>query len=1563
MAGGLRKKIKSGMNHLIRQTDRSGISKGAKDRIEPDQSLSTADQQGGSGRRGVPTPVLPVSSFGSSRASVPESASRLADTPHDHPLDTARGLLSQPVDNPPDQRIEPTSKLDQSQPTRPNASSSADRATRSLLSTLADALIKGTDYFGPLKEAIGPVTASIEGFQYAEENRQEHDELKLQLKTLLDIFGNSRDMNLSSKMSTNVVELGTKISAELKTLESQQSSVIGRVWSAEQDAAQVSNCYRRVQNLVQQFIVQAKMEELSIINDQKMKTDLEKLVNSPAAQYHSAKATVVGRGACTEGTRVELLERMYGWAGDVASEKVFWLNGMAGTGKTTIAYSLCRRLEDTSKLAASFFCSRQIPECREVDRIIPTIAYQLSWSHPEFRRAVCAVLEGDGNVQHRSVFEQFKQLIASPLGQMKSPWPVGVAVVVDALDECDNEAAVAEILEALLSHAPNLPLKFFITSRPEPTILGSMRNTALQNVNTELRLHELAHPTVQADIRTYLMAKLKPYVAVSDSEIDRITELSGVLFIYAATVVRYVSSRKFAWARSRLVEVTGTSIEASAKSTEAVDALYTTILNAAYDDNESTDANREELMLVLHTVVCAREPMSEHVIARMLGFESTESVTAALLPVQSVLQVAEDTRIVTTLHESFRDYLLQKARSGRFYCDNELHNQYLAGSCLRQICGLDSTFNICKLPSSFLLDEDIVARDMNMKQAISEETLYASRYWSAHLTQTTCSSDLANMLFNFLSTRLLLWMEILNLTGYFADGTRAIYEVDGWWKRDMSPTDQHIQALLGDAWLFMSAYSSSPAESSTPHLYVSALTFWPSESPIGARYKQRGPRLIGDRSTALDLRQTRPTRTIGVESGVLCVAYSASGIYLVSGGNDRAVRIWDTRSGRQVGQSLTGHTGLVWSVVYSPDGKHIVSGSNDCTIRMWDAASGQPVGQPLTGYMGSVFSVGYSPDGKHIVSGSADRTIRMWDAASGQPVGRPLTGHTSSVWSVAYSPDGRHIVSGSYDRTIRTWDAASGQPVGQPLTGHTDKVSSVRYSPDGKCIVSGSEDMTIRMWDAASGQPIGQPLTGHSGYVSSVEYSPDGKHIVSGSYDRTIRMWDAASGHPVGQPLTGHTGTVYSVGYSLDGKSFVSGSSDRTIRMWDAASGRPVGQPLAGHTGYVSSVGYSPDGKCIVSGSSDTTIRMWDAASGQPIGQPLTGHTDYVRSVGYSPDGKCIVSCSDDRTIRMWDAASGQPISQPLAGHARSVWSVGYSPDGKCIVSGSSDRTIRMWDAASGQPIGQPLTGHKNYVRSVGYSPDGKHIVSGSEDRSIRMWDVASGHPVGQPLAGHTYSVLSVGYSPDGRHIVSGSSDSRIQMWDAASGQPVGQPLTGHTDSVRSVGYSPDGKHIVSSSEDRTIRMWDTASGQPIGQPLAGHTSYIRSVGYSPDGKHIISGSDDCTIRVWNSDLFSEPDNDAFGQEVTSFDESHICSSACQLGGTHRVWTLKEDGWVVVDADEKPLVWVPPELHTQLVRPQNKFITSSRYGALFLHFDHWHIGEHWADHFMPVIESETSVLS
>jgi len=83
--------------------------------------------------------------------------------------------------------------------------------------------------------------------------------------------------------------------------------------------------------------------------------------------------------------------------------------------------------------------------------------------------------------------------------------------------------------------------------------------------------------------------------------------------------------------------------------------------------------------------------------------------------------------------------------------------------------------------------------------------------------------------------------------------------------------------------------------------------------------------------------------------------------------------------GIAIGDPLLGHEDYVRSVAFSPDGKKIVSGSDDKTIRVWDAQTGIQIAEPLYGHESSVRSVTFSPNGDKIISGSLDKTIRIWN--------------------------------------------------------------------------------------------------------------------------------------------------------------------------------------------------------------------------------------------------------------------------------------------------------------------------------------------------------------------------------------------------------------------------------------------------------------------------------------------------------------------------------------------------------------------------------------------------------
>jgi WD40 repeat protein len=244
-------------------------------------------------------------------------------------------------------------------------------------------------------------------------------------------------------------------------------------------------------------------------------------------------------------------------------------------------------------------------------------------------------------------------------------------------------------------------------------------------------------------------------------------------------------------------------------------------------------------------------------------------------------------------------------------------------------------------------------------------------------------------------------------------------------------------------------------------------------------------------------------------SGVVhSVAFSPDGKTLASGSHDRTIILWDVSTALKPG-------------LPAPAAQAQVSEGEGTGV-----ASRQPIGQPLTGHSGVVYSVAFSPDGKRLASGSDDQTVILWDVTNRPPIGQPLTGHSGMVNSVAFSPDGQMLASGGCGKgnnlscvqgEIILWDVASRLPIGRPLRGHSGVVNSVAFSPDGKTLASGSADGTVILWNVstelntgvASRQPIGQPLSGRSGSVQSVAFSPDGKTLASGNTDGTLILWDA----------------------------------------------------------------------------------------------------------------------------------------------------------------------------------------------------------------------------------------------------------------------------------------------------------------------------------------------------------------------------------------------------------------------------------------------------------------------
>ncbi|KAJ7884473.1 hypothetical protein B0H13DRAFT_2537349, partial [Mycena leptocephala] len=218
---------------------------------------------------------------------------------------------------------------------------------------------------------------------------------------------------------------------------------------------------------------------------------------------------------CHPDTRTEILEHLWNWSSENnATNQVLWLHGPAGSGKSAIAQSFCRKLEEEGCLGASFFFKRGHPSRRNASKLFPTIAYQLSLCAPECKGIILAkeqglkdtiskTVEDDPSILHRSLSLQLRRLITEP--SSRNPRSRPLVIVIDGLDECENQDIQQEILRAIGEALQDqdiflrIPLRIFIASRPEPHIAEIFRGDPLIGSHFQMNIHQSFD-----DVRKYL---------------------------------------------------------------------------------------------------------------------------------------------------------------------------------------------------------------------------------------------------------------------------------------------------------------------------------------------------------------------------------------------------------------------------------------------------------------------------------------------------------------------------------------------------------------------------------------------------------------------------------------------------------------------------------------------------------------------------------------------------------------------------------------------------------------------------------------------------------------------------------------------------------------------------------------------------------------------------------------------------------------------------------------------------------------------------------------------------
>ncbi|CCO31936.1 hypothetical protein BN14_05988 [Rhizoctonia solani AG-1 IB] len=1331
-------------------------------------------------------------------------------------------------------------------------------AIRALLATLESS----PGAFGPIFPVINMMKGCVDIYEGAFKERKEYDDLAEKLKQTTDELAKYLKQPIGSEMSNSVKRICCDLEDEAKKISQKQAIATGRLLiNALGGSDGILESHRRIDDLLGRLSRNTNMSTLSEYKDSR----LDRMSPVKSAMYNSAESHDIKRGSCAPQTREAQIRLLLDWACTPEAGRTCWVNGMAGTGKTTIAHTVCTKLDEACALGASFFCSRVIPECRQAKYIIPSIAYQLARFSVTFHHALDKVLRSDLDAHTRTLEIQYKKLIVEPLLEAKEALPVDFIVVIDALDECENEETVGEALDLILSPVDTLPIRFLLSSRPEREIAQRMSGRANEYNEVQLVLHDLNSDAVKADIALYVRYKLRQ-VSLNDAQWDGIIATCGDLFIYASTICRYIEeARKADTLDEAVMGIISTPLgSVPLVGADAIDQLYYTILDNAFSNRKIIPINEQRTMKLLQMVVYAMRPMTTSVLASLLALRDANQVEALLKPLRSVLNITQATGLVTTLHASFPDFMLSPNRSGRFHCQPSIHHGVMAEACLRTIDATEPKFNICALPSSYLYDWEVPDLEERISRSISPGLIYACQYWTTHLILSEHRDELIDGVRKFFSSRLLLWMEIMNLKINMRYGISSaasiVRDAERCQKRN-APED--LMGLAHDAWEFVSFYDSNDVSKSTPHIYVSMLPFWPQHRPISTTYMPRTSGLVQPTGGAID-------RWGLVLKGVWRVSeYGGVESIDVSGNGNRLVVV--TKGGIKVIGATTGanifrlpyylpQTGVRVVISISPDGTKVAFGDSSSTLSILNIGHGKSITKPLPDGTWGVGSISFSADGSRVACGLQNGDVYIYGLQQEAFSRGPLKGHTSSVWSVAFAPNSLHLASASEDKTVQIWDVQTGQRVGEPLEGQSSDVMSMSYFIDGPRLAFASQDLSVRVWNPQTRRDLLGPLTGHSSPISFVAFSPNGAFVASASSDGTILVHDAHSGQTAFAPLKGHTSYVNSVIFTTDSARLFSSSTDGIVRVWNVQDLNPPDtQSPTSALSAILSIRYSHDGLRVVSGSEDGAVHVWDVRTGDMVLGPLRSHDWIITSVDYSPKDVYIASGSCDKTVRIWDASIGQDIHGPMRGHDGFVNCVRFSPDNLVVFSGSSDGTVRIWDVSTGQQLAELFRGNRP-IQSVEISPDGQLVACGFKDGCIRVVDRNTGDTLVGPIQAHSDDVASVGFSPNDMRLVSGSYDSP-KIWDAQTGEELvvcGDNGLFRGKGINSVSFSPNGLYVASGYSDWTVCVWDAQNGNLILGPLKGHTSSATGVQFSPDGSHIVSCSRDKTIRFWDVSILEK---------------------------------------------------------------------------------------------------------
>ena len=521
---------------------------------------------------------------------------------------------------------------------------------------------------------------------------------------------------------------------------------------------------------------------------------LNKLRRAPEAKLNSSVQPLDNDGElllCFKGTRVTVINAITNWINDPKSPPIFWLHGLAGTGKSTIARTIGVKAEEAGYTTASFFFSRiGSAGQRDPTYVFPTLAHQLAAGHSQLHQIIGDAVIKSPDIDYAVASEQFRTLIGTPLDAfcVESESMGSILIVLDAIDECQGfeEKRPQEILARLCDHAYQAAprIRILLASRPEQYLrreLGRRRQVV------EYDLHQ-DDESAQGDITRFLKAKLTLIpeelgILVEDwpreEDVQMLSEKSGHLFIFAKTALRFIADDRVLDPQQQMNILLGMD-QTTVNAYSPLDKLYLQVLENAFPPD------RDDIFLrfrrVVGCIILSQEALPISAIAKISDY-SVGQVMATLLRLHSVILSSppgtagqpDSDPLPHAYHPSFTDFLVDSRRCSNhnFTIIQPKMHVFIIHRCFELMKGILHR-NILELHDTYILNEDIPDLEGKVWSCITPAAAYACQFWLGHLLKSEIDDSILGALHGFLSEQFLWWCEALSLLDSTCGGQKHL---------------------------------------------------------------------------------------------------------------------------------------------------------------------------------------------------------------------------------------------------------------------------------------------------------------------------------------------------------------------------------------------------------------------------------------------------------------------------------------------------------------------------------------------------------------------------------------------------------------------------------------------------------------------------------------------------------------------------------------------------------------------------------------------------------------------